>query len=758
MKNEQDLLAHYSDEFNKLYKKRKIILSFEEFTKLVADNPRPFMRDASHYLTDVFTHYGEETVKHLDLLDTKRYKLFDLFSENERKIIGCEKVQNEIYHSLSNFKRKGFVDKLIFLYGPSGSSKSLTIDKIMSGMENYSVEKEGAVYKFNWIFPISLDSSQNQNGRAQMIGFNEGTPTKESKTFAFLTEGKILSKIQSEFKENPLFLIPMPYREDFLREVLSKREGVSKEEVMVPSHLLSNGLSKRNQEILDSMLSIYNGNLLKVLRHIQVERFFYSSQYRVGISSIDPQVSVDAYDKQITINGNYHKLPPYLHDINFHESSGELVDANRGFVEYSDILSRPLGQVKQLLNTIERRYIKLSSSIAQLDLVYMATTDDKHMEAFKQSPEFNSFRGHFEPVEVTFLLRPSLERKIYEDDITSLKKEMIIGPHTLELLVLWAVMTRLKPCPLESFEAKHHDLLKKLGPFEKIKLYEGETLSDSFTHEEEKELYSLRARIWQSSKEGPLPEGLFGPSPREVLELLHKAAQNTSKKVLTPIDLFREIEEFSKQSSSFEYLKYKPQGDYFNQKAFLSILKEEYTKIFEDEMAQAMSLSGKSEYANYLERYIKNVVAYLKGEKIFNPQSKSFESPSRALMNHVEDILKINIRIEDYRSALLNKIAAYKIENPGLPINVSQLFHIELSKIKNHFFVEQRKLLQLNYSSILKTQGIKSESILRENERKEVERTFKTMEEEYGYSKESIFSSIKFITIRRGEGAKDLLV
>ena len=87
MAYDQNLMAQYSDEFNKLYKKRKIILSFKDFTKLVAENPKPFLRDASHYLSDVFHYHGEEPVKHLDLLDTKKFLLFEKLSEKEKNIL-----------------------------------------------------------------------------------------------------------------------------------------------------------------------------------------------------------------------------------------------------------------------------------------------------------------------------------------------------------------------------------------------------------------------------------------------------------------------------------------------------------------------------------------------------------------------------------------------------------------------------------------------------------------------------------------------
>ena len=751
MKNEQDLLARYSDEFNKLYQKRKIILSFENFIDLVSKKPKNFIRDSSHYISDVFSFHGKKNIKHLDILDTDKFLLFELFSNKEKEVVGCEGAQNEIFHTLSKFKRKGFVDKLILLSGPSGSSKSLSIEKIASAMENYSQQEDGAVYKFNWIFPVNLDSKKSKGNFPQKIGFDSKVSPEEFSTFAFLSEERVLAKIQSEFKENPLFLIPMPYREKFLRKIIAASERKKEEEVSIPEHLLRGGLSKKNQEILDNMLHIYNGDIGKVFRHIQIERFFYSNQYRVGISSVNPQVAVDAYEKQITINENYRKLPPYLHDINFHESYGELVEANRGFIEYSDLLSRPLGNVKQLLNTIERGSIKLTSSIAQLDLVYIATTDYKHMDALKATPEFYAFRGRFEAITIPYLLRPSEEKKIYEKDLDSLKKELKISPHTLELLVLWTSMNRLKPAPLASFKPEAHALLGRLHPLEKIKLYEGESLLDSFTAQEERTLKSLRRRIWKTSKEEPMPEGRFGPSPRDIRALLHKTAQRAKASNLTPLDLFEELEEFIKQTSSYDYLQYEPSSHYHDQKYFLETIKKEYINTFEEEISQAMSVSHRDEYKLYLERYIKHVVAHLKGEKIWKSSSNSFELPSKELMGSVEEILKIDRMPQNYRSDLLNKIAATKIENPYEEVDVSSLFQLELKKIKQHFFREQRKIIDSTYDSILGIYQSEKKYQITQSEKESVERTFKNMKEDYGYSRIAVYRSVKFIMQSREE-------
>ena len=155
------------------------------------------------------------------------------------------------------------------------------------------------------------------------------------------------------------------------------------------------------------MLNAYDGSIRKVLSHVQIERFYFSKQYRVGIGTVEPQLAVDAQEQQLTMDKNISNLPPILHNISFFESRGSLIEANRGIVEFSDMLKRPLESFKYLLSTVEKNTISLASSTANLDIVFFATTNEKHLDAFKQTPDFASFKARFELVTAPYLTRLS---------------------------------------------------------------------------------------------------------------------------------------------------------------------------------------------------------------------------------------------------------------------------------------------------------------------------------------------------------------
>ena len=78
-------------------------------------------------------------------------------------------------------------------------------------------------------------------------------------------------------------------------------------------------LSPRNRAIYDALLASYQGDYVQVLRHIRVERFEISHRYRQGWVTVEPQLSVDASERQITADRSLSALPPSLQAVSLHE-------------------------------------------------------------------------------------------------------------------------------------------------------------------------------------------------------------------------------------------------------------------------------------------------------------------------------------------------------------------------------------------------------------------------------------------------------
>ncbi len=724
----QEMLRQISTDYQTVFHLQKVIMSFSSFLDLVAEKPHLHVRNSPRYLIDMFDHFAVE----------KGRNLFALGTEKNVPIIGQDKVHDEIYKNLLAFDLQGTPNKLIFLHGPNGSAKSSTIETIAHGLHKYSETDDGAVYTFNWIFSSEKNFSPRVRGETSSIGFGtSGQDYESQQSLALIDENLIASKITSEFHENPLFLLPLEHREKFLKDRLYKNSPSNHPaKTEIPGHMLSKGLSKRNQLILENLLSSYDGNLEKVLRHVQVERFFFSRQYRVGISTVEPQMSVDAQEKILTMDKNISNLPSILHNIRFSETHGELVEANRGVLEFSDLLKRPLETFKYLLATVERGSVNLPTSTAQLDTVFFATANEKHLDAFKGIPDFSSFRGRFEFITVPYLLDFKSEVKIYENDVTITKQVADISPHCLYILCLWAIMTRLKQPELEMYDAGVRHLVSKLDPLTKAKLYAGETLSPQFNVSEEKTLRSLKKKILAESDGIAMYEGRFGISPRELRSVYYKIIQGNSAKTITPVTVFKELERLMKEKTTFEFLQFENRGRFHDNVFFLQCVKEEFAHVFSQEIIAAMGLVEELEYEKLLTRYVDNVVGFLKKEKLFNAKSITSEAPSENLMHEIEKIVNTGASSQTFRESILNRIASKKIEDPTMEIDVILIFHDLLEKIRNHYNIRQSKVIEERLIAMLEENNTGL---------KEVEETFRKLENKFGYSRKAARECIKFL-------------
>ena len=739
-------LKELSHKYQEDFQKSDVILSFQGFLARLAERPRQLIRNSAYYLLDTFDCFGREK----NAVGNLRFKLFDLNTAASRAIIGGEEVHNSIYTVIRTFCTQGAMNKLIMLHGPNGAAKTSIIETIAEAMHIYSTTEEGCVYRFNWIFPYDQEKVSYLKGESRAIGFGEGGDHRSNgNSYAYLRDDQISCRIPSEFRENPIYLLPVPYRAHILKGWIAEKEGKKVDEVDLPPHVLLSGLSKRNQLIFENLLTGYDGNLEEVYRHVQVERFYFSKQYRVGISTVEPQMSIDAQEKQLTMDRYVANLPPILQNFRFHESFGELVEANRGFLEFSDLLKRPVETFKYLLSMIEKSLLNLHSGTIPLDLIFFATTNEKHLDAFKTNPDFSSFRERFSLITVPYLLCPSLEKQIYASDLDIISTSVAIAPHTTELLCLWSVMTRLRQPEEKNYADKHRSLIARLDPRNKVRLYENEKLGTEFTVAEAATLSGLRANIRVESIGTIVYEGRFGISPREVKAIIYRVAQRTEQGVVTVVRIFQELEDIIKDRSVHEFLQFEPRGKYHNVKFFLEQIKEEFCRIFYIELVESMALIDPQACADLISTYIEHVAGDIKGEKILDRASGEMHPPSPQIMENVEKIIKIKDNPRRHRESVLNRLAAFKLDNPQQEVDLQEIFTDFGEKIRTHYFIENEKQVRANFRTILSLN--KHDHDLSAEERELAESTLCNLNTKFGYTKEMVIEQLKFLLKYRGD-------
>lgn len=493
---------------------QKRVLSFNEYLDLVQENPRRHTRDAARYLKDCLDFFGRYEVEHPGGT-LSRWRVFDLEFGHPTggqhaelrmrdRLAGHEATQQALYRVLEGFEREGRANRLLLMHGPNGSAKSTFTACLMRGLEAYSETDDGAAYRFSWIFPRVREGGG--------IGFSTSADALgQADSFAHLPEERIITKLQSAVREHPLLLLPREFRQ----RLISDAYEIADVHEAAPDWVWTGQLSRKNQQIFQALLTAYRGDLERVLAHIQVERYYISRRYRVGAVTIGPQMSVDASERQITADRSIESLPASLSAITLFEPYGELVDASGGIVEYSDLLKRPLDAWKYLLLAIETGEISLTMSNLPINAVMMASSNELHLSAFRQHPEYNSFRGRIVRVRMPYLLDVHREQEIYDGQIVP-QIPRHVAPHTTYVAALWAVMTRLRKPDADRFvDSDLGTAAASLSPLEKADLFADGTVPARFEAEESKVLRGGVAEIQAEGATAADYEGLSGASPRD---------------------------------------------------------------------------------------------------------------------------------------------------------------------------------------------------------------------------------------------------
>jgi serine protein kinase len=630
-----------------------------------------------------------------------RWKLFDCpFDEGKDHLVGQEEVQGSVYRLISNFAREGRTTRLILLHGPNGSAKSTLVSCIQRALEHYSSLDEGALYRFNWIFPSQKVSRSG-------IGFGGASAEAVAAldSYATLEDEHIEAKIVDELRDHPILLLPRDTR----RALFDERLASVMDQGFRPARQLTGGdLSHRNRQIFEALLSSYHGDISKVLRHVQVERFFVSRRYRQAVATVEPQMAVDARSRQLTMDRSLSSLPPALQSLTLYEVQGELVDGNRGVLDFADLLKRPLESFKYLLGTVEQGRVTLDTAVLEVDTVFLASSNEGYLSAFKEVPEFQSFKGRMELVRAPYLLDYRQEQRIYEAHIQAFAtadREKHVAPHVAWATALWSVLTRMrKPMP-EKYPKPLAELMARLGPFDKALLYAGESPADGFSVEQQKDLAAGLERIAKESDSYPNYEGRMGASPREMKLLLMNAAQSTKWRCLSPFAVLEELEELVRGVSLYEFLKQEPlAGGYHENRKFIFQVRDRLIDRIDDEVRTSMGLVEERRYIDQFERYVTHASHWIKREKVRNPVTGRNEDPDEELMTDVERVLEVGSgdgKREDFRREVIAKIGAWSIDNPKRKPDYELIFPRPIANLREAFFAERKKQIRKNNEDLL---------------------------------------------------------
>jgi predicted Ser/Thr protein kinase len=719
----------WMEEVNKEEGRYQSVLAFDEYMQLFEKNSEKELRPTNIYLRDMFDYYGSNP--------NGSFKLFTREHADAPPVYGQIKTQKRIYQYLQNFMEEGYNNKFILLVGPNGSSKSSLIKKIMLSTEDYSCTDEGSLFTFSWIFPID----QFVKGS---LGLSSTGGDKNINSYAYLEDKDISAIITSELKDHPLLLIPIKTRQKLIEDAF-KQDG-SRLETIRKSYLYNGDLSQRNRLIFDALLKNYKGSYQEVFKHIRVERLNINRRYSIGATTIEPQLHVDANLQQITMDRRLASLPPSLQSLNLFSLSGEVVLANRGILEFSDLLKRPLDTFKYLLMTMESKTINLHGILTELDIFFIGSSNEIHFTAFKQHPDFNSFKGRFNFLRVPYLMSYRDEEKIYNEQISKLKEQANFEPHSLASLCLWSVMTRMRAPIAKNFhDEKLGKITEALSPLEKCLLYADKETPDAFDSESRQILKMAVEDVQNEYENDSMYEGKFGISPREVKQIIYDLASN--HKTVTFIEVLEYLRVLIEKKAEYDFLNISHQGEYHNPKKFIDLIEVWNLDHLDNEVRESLGLVDERSYEDYISKYILSINAVIKGEKVKNNVTGKFEVPDSYFINEFESNVHMNEAADTFRSSLIARLGAYALDNRGKPIVYSEVFEDLVHLLQESFRKEQKKIIDKIGTNLVLYLAEKKGG--HQNVDKEVRdmivNIIRSLQEKYHYSEYGAISSLQYL-------------
>ncbi len=575
--------------------------SFEEYLQLVAEKPW-VARNAFQRVYDMIMHFGSERYSYLKE-DYIRYHFFSDPIDNGRDaIFGLDRALMQLVDFLKSAAHGYGTDRrILLLHGPVGSSKSTIVRLLKKGLEYYSTLDEGALFTFAW----KLED-----------------------------EGGAVSTAPCPMHEEPLKLVPSEAREKVLEALNADLpEG---RQVRIEGDL--DPFCRRQ---FNDLLLRYEGDWRRVMDHVVVRRLVLSEKDRRGIGTFQPKDEKNQDSTELTGDINYRKIAEYGSDsdpraFNF---DGELNIANRGLVEFIEVLKLDVAFLYDLLGASQEHVIK-PKKFAQtsIDEVIIGHTNEPEYKKLQSNELMEAFRDRTIKIDVPYNTRLSDEIRIYEKDFGRERIRGIhIAPHTIEVAAMWAVLTRLEQP-------------KKAGLtlLQKLKLYNGKSLP-GFTEDSVKELRDEAPR-----------EGMQGISPRYIQDKISNCLvsdQAMQDRAVNPFMLLNELENGLSHHSLI--------SDEETRKRYrelLNVVREEYEDIVKTEVQRAIS-ADEDAIKRLCANYIENVRAYTQHEKVRNKYTGKDEEPDERLMRSIEEKIDVpDSRKDDFRQEIMNYIGALALD------------------------------------------------------------------------------------------------
>ena len=364
---------------------------------------------------------------------------------------------------------------------------------------------------------------------------------------------------------------------------------------------------------------------------IPVEQIVFSEQRKVGIAAFAPS---DPNSQDISdLVGGVDIVALQQYGVESHPLAwrfdGTLNIANRGIAELIELLKSKAELQFSLLTLAQERQIKAPRfELISADEVLLAHTNEEEYRRFVSDQKNEALQSRTYIIKVPYNLKWSAEEQIYRKMMGN-RLDTHIAPWTLKAAAGWALLSR-------------YEKLEKYSPELKLKLYDGQ-FEGEFRPAHLREVKELSPR-----------DGMFGVSPRQVVNALSQAIAASPHNCLTPTDALKALRESLDHHTGAESKEKRDQL-----LGAVGSIRAEYDRYAKQTVSRAFIAAFESSAQDILIRYLDSAEASMREDKLRDPITGEWVDPDEKLMRSLEDLIGVSEGSKkSFREELLVRVGA----------------------------------------------------------------------------------------------------
>jgi len=507
--------------------------------------------------------------------------------------------------------------------------------------------------------------------------------------YSHTDEGAIYALQGSPLHESPLNLVPSSMRTKFRQTY-----GVE----------INGELSPYSQAWLDDE---FEGDFMR----FPVERIYLSEASRMGIGTYAPHDPATADIADLVGSVDLSKVAEIGDegDPRAWSWSGAVYAASRGVLEMIEILKVKREFLYLLLTLTQEKNVKVSRfPLINIDETILAHTNLAEFNKFIQEKENEALLDRMVIVKVPYTLSYKDESRIYNKLVSSAPafRQVHLDPHVLKLASVFSILTRLQESEREGL-----DLSKKL------RLYAGED-ADGFSQTDVPKIRVLSP-----------DEGLYGVSPRFVINAISNAITRSDAASLTSMEMLLALKDAIESDASMD-VALQQQWVYF----FVIARQAFYNRWVKEDVHRALFASFENEAEELLEKYLDEIEASLDKREVTDPITGESRKADERFLRSVEEKIKVSDSgKQSFRQEVVRKaMVAFKAGEKFSLDSHSRLHEA----IEQYLFEERRDVLRLVTSSVRPD----------EDAEQKISAVQERLVKEYGYDLHSAGEALNYVT------------